>query len=69
MARRAKGWEEDMFEDLTDPEFTSELVLGAVESGVPIQEAVGDIVRGMGVKEFAERVGMASSNVIRAIRP
>jgi len=58
-----------MFEDLNDPEFTSELVRGAVESGVPIHVAVGDIVRGIGVKEFAQRIGMASSNVVRATRP
>ena len=30
---------------------------------------IGKVIRAMGVKEFAEKVGMASPNVQRAIHP
>jgi DNA-binding phage protein len=68
VAHRAKDWDEDMFEDLADPEFTSELVMGMVESGMSLQEAVLDVVHGIGVKEFAARVGTSSPNVVRTFR-
>jgi DNA-binding phage protein len=45
------------------------LLLAAIEEGVSIQQAVGKVIRAMGVKEFAAKVGMASSNVLRAINP
>lgn len=57
-----------MEEDLWDPSFTRELMLGSVEDGVPLREALGDIIRGMGVKEFAASIGMSSANVVRALR-
>jgi DNA-binding phage protein len=69
MARRPKDWDEYMFEDLSDPVFTSELVKGLVESGMPIRAAVRDVINGLGVKEFAALVGMASSNLVRAVHP
>jgi DNA-binding phage protein len=69
MARRPKEWDEDMFEDLSDPEFTSELVMGLVESGMPIRAAIRDVINGLGIKEFAALVGMASSNLVRAVHP
>jgi len=58
-----------MFEDLSDPVFTSELVKRLVESGMPIRAAVRDVINGLGVKEYAALVGMASSNVVRAVHP
>lgn len=57
-----------MLEDLNDPEFTSTFVTHMVETGATLQEAMGDVVRGIGVKEFAASVGMPSSNVARALR-
>lgn len=41
--------------------------MGAVKEGIPLQEALGKVIRAMGVKEFAVQVGMASPNVQRAI--
>lgn len=69
MARRPKDWDENMFEDLSDPIFTSDLVKGLVESGMPIRAAIRDVIDGLGVKEFAELVGMSSPNVVRAVHP
>jgi DNA-binding phage protein len=38
-----------------------------MEEDVPIQVALGKVVRATGVKQFAAKVGMASPNVLRAI--
>ena len=69
MARRSRDWNEGLAGDLLDPEFAREFLLAATEEGVPIQTALGKIIRAMGVKEFAETVGMAGPNVLRAIHP
>ena len=37
--------------------------------GVPLQTALGKVIRAMGVKEFAEQAQMAGPNVLRAIHP
>ena len=36
---------------------------------VPLQVALGKVVRAMGVKEFAAKVGMASPNLLRTLNP
>lgn len=41
--------------------------MAAVEEEVPLQEALGKVIRAMGVNEFAAKVGMAASNILRAI--
>jgi DNA-binding phage protein len=69
MARRSENWEKGLAEDLRDPEFAREFLLGAIDEGVPLQLALGKVVRAMGVKEFAAKVKMASPNVLRAIAP
>ena len=60
MARRHEDWNVGLAEDLRDPEFAREFLLGAIEEEVPLQVALGKVVRAMGVKEFAAKVGMAS---------
>jgi len=69
MARRTKDWNEGLAEDLKNPEFAREFLLAAVEEGVSLQQALGKVIRAMGVKEFAEKVGMESPNLLRAINP
>ena len=69
MARRSRDWNEGLAQDLQDRAFARDFLLAAVEEGVPIQRALGKVIRAMGVKEFAEKVGMASPNVLRAIHP
>lgn len=39
------------------------------EEGVPLQVALGKVIRAMGVKEFLAKVRMASPNLLRAINP
>jgi len=69
MARRSEDWNVGLAHDLQDPKFAREFLLGAVEEGVPVQVALGKVIRSMGVKEFAAKVRMASPNVLRAINP
>ena len=69
MVRRAKDWDEHMLEDLNDPAFASELMLAGVENGMTLRQALGDIIRGIGVKEFASKVGMPGPHVVRAVDP
>lgn len=69
MARRSRDWNVGLASDLRDPEFAREFLMAAIEEGVPLQLALGKVVRATGIKEFAAKVGMASSNLHRAINP
>src|SRR5713101_5984516 len=69
MARRSRDWNIGLAEDLRDREFAREFLLGAIDEEVPLQVALAKVVRAMGVKEFAEKVGMASPNLLRALNP
>lgn len=69
MARRSRDWNEGLAEDLKDPAFAREFLAAAVEDGIPLQHALGKVIRATGVKEFADRVDMPSSNLLRAIHP
>ena len=69
MARRSKDWNEGLARDLQDLEFAREFLMAAIEEGIPLQIALGKVIRAMGVKEFASIVNMASPNVLRAINP
>jgi DNA-binding phage protein len=67
MARRSEDWNIGLAQDLRDPEFAREFLLAAAHEGVPVQAALGKVIRAMGVKEFSAMVHMASPNVLRAI--
>ena len=69
MARRSRDWNEGLAQDLQDQEFAREFLMAAMDEGVPIQVALGKVIRAMGVKEFAAKVKMAGPNVLRAINP
>ncbi len=69
MARRSKEYDEKKAAHLEDPLLVRAHLIGAVNSGAPLKEALGELIRTMGVKEFAEKVGMPSPNVLRAIDP
>lgn len=69
MAKRSRDWNEGLAQDLQDPVFAREFLLAAIEDGIAVQCALGKVIRAMGVKEFSVKIGMASSNVFRAINP
>ena len=60
MPWRGRDWNEGLAQDLRDQEFAREFLLAAMDEGVPIQIALGKVIRAMGVKEFAGKVRMAS---------
>ena len=69
MPKRSVDWNVGLAEDLRDPEFAREFLLAAMEDGLPIQLALANVVRATGVKEFAEKIGMAAPNLLRVIDP
>jgi DNA-binding phage protein len=69
MARRSNDWNAGLAQDLRDPVFAREFLLASIDEGVPLQIALGKVIRAMGVKEYASKVRMASPNVLRAISP
>jgi DNA-binding phage protein len=69
MARRSKDWNIGLAQDLRDPHFAREFLLAAIDEGVSIQIALGKVIRAIGVKEFSVKIGIASSNLLRAIYP
>ena len=69
MGRRSRDWNRGLAQDLRNPEFAREFLLAAIDEGVPVQHALGKVIRAMGVKEFAAKIRMASPNLLRAINP
>ncbi len=69
MTRRSNDWNEGLAQDLRDPDFAREFIMASLDEGVSLQVALGKVVRAYGVKEYAERTGMASPNLLRAINP
>jgi len=69
MARRHRDWNVGLARDLRDRAFAREFLLAAIDDGIPLQVALGKVVRAMGVKEFASKVRMASPNLLRALNP
>ncbi len=69
MARRSRDWNTGLAQDLRNAEFARGFLLAAIDEGVPVQQALGKVIRAIGVKEFAAKVRMASPNLLRAIDP
>src|SRR3989442_1578053 len=69
MARRSRGLNVGLSHDLRSHAFAREFLFAAIDEGVPLQVALAKVIRATGVKEFAAKVHMASSNVVRAINP
>ena len=62
-------WEEGLMRDLQDPKFAQGYVEACLEEGVPLEKALGDVVRAQGVAKVAKRAHLDRPNVIRALRP
>jgi DNA-binding phage protein len=69
MARRSEDWNIDLAARLRNPKFARAFLLAAIEEGLTIQQALGKVIRAIGVTEYAAQVQMPRSNVQRAIRP
>ncbi len=69
MSKRSVDWEDGLAKDLRKPGFAQEFIAALIEEGMSLHEALGTTIRAYGVKEFAQKVGLPSSNVSRAIQP
>jgi DNA-binding phage protein len=69
MTSHTKDWNEGLSEDLKNLQFAREFLLAAIDEGISLQQALGKVIRAMGVKEFAEKIGMESPNLLRTINP
>jgi len=69
MARRTRDWNEGLAKELRDPRFAREFLIAALDDGIPLQTALAKVIRAMGVKEFAAKIGVAGPNILRAINP
>lgn len=69
MARRSVDWNEGLAKDLKDVKFAQGFIQASLEEGLPIQVILGKVIRAYGVKEFAAKVKLPSSNLVRALNP
>ena len=67
MTRRSKDWNESLATEMEDLDFARDFILGLLEEGESLQEALGKAIRAYGIKEFSQLANMADSNVLRAI--
>lgn len=69
MKANSASWEDGLMEKLQDPEFAKGYVDACLEDGVPLEVALGDVVRARGVGKVARRIHLGRPNLIRALRP
>lgn len=69
MARRSKDWNEGLARDLKQVKFAQEFILAALEEEIPLQVVLEKVIRAYGIKEFAQKIKIAPSNLSRAINP
>ena len=67
MPKRSVSWNDTLAEKLSDLDFAKNFLLDLMEEGLPLQEALGETIRGHGVKEFCTLVDLEPSSVQRAI--
>ena len=67
MTRRSADWNEGLARDLRNKQFASEFIQGCLEDRLSLQEALAKVIRAYGVKEFAAKAKLPSSNILRAI--
>lgn len=67
MTHRSQDWQAGLAKDLRNPSFAQEFLLSLLEDNYTLQQALAKAIRAYGIKEFAQKVNMPSSNVARAI--
>jgi DNA-binding phage protein len=67
MAKRSRDWNETLASELRDPEFAREFLMAMLDEGLTLQAAIAKTIRSYGVKEFARKARMPSSNIVRSI--
>lgn len=67
MTKRSRDWNETLAHELRDSEFAREFLMAMLDEGFTLQEALAKTIRSYGVKEFARKARMPSSNLVRSI--
>ena len=67
MTRRSADWNKGLAKDLRNKRFAAEFITGCLDEGLSLQEALAKVIRAYGVKEFAAKTKLPSSNILRAI--
>ena len=68
MPKRSKDWNEVLARKLQEPKFARKYIEAALAEGLPIQTALAQVIRAMGVVEYARKVKMAPPNLQRILR-
>ena len=69
MSRRSVEWNAGLARELRKKDFAQEFVRGCLDEGLSLQQALAKVVRAYGVKEFALKTKLPSSNFVRVIGP
>ena len=69
MSRRSADWNNGLAKDLKNLEFAQQFIQASLEEGISLQAVLAKVIRAYGVKEFAAKVKLPSSNLVRAITP
>jgi DNA-binding phage protein len=67
MSRRSRDWNESLAQELRDREFAREFVLGLLDEGFTLQQALAKVIRAYGIKEFASKARIPGPNILRSI--
>lgn len=67
MARRSKEWDKTLQKELKNAQFAKNYIDAIIKEGIPIQVALGQVVRAMGVTEYAKKMGIQSQNLHRLL--
>ena len=66
MSRRSKSWDESLAKRLwRNPKGRRHFYEGLLEEGYEPMEAVSTTIKAMGIKEYAEEIGMDSGNLYK----
>jgi probable addiction module antidote protein len=66
--KNATDWDKMLLEDLKDPESAKLFIEACLEEGVPLQTALGKVLKAQGMAKMARKAKIALPNVIRAVR-
>jgi probable addiction module antidote protein len=68
MVMKTKNWDDVLTEDLKDPQSAKLFIEACLEEGVPLQTALGKVLKAQGMAKVARKSKIALPNVIRAVR-
>jgi DNA-binding phage protein len=68
--RRTTDYDEQLSQELRDPEFAREFLLTLIEGdeGLNVENALRHMIQRMGVKEASELTGMAAPNIVAFLK-